>query len=281
MDCPVLIAGSSADNKLCISSQTMSSYEDVACMGDFVDEDFIDGGFDSDMGSGAEFSWTTRDDACEWESWSASENFLPDSDRALPAVSVKDVVYYRDDSKYPDGDVCYTGINSVSCRDRYVDGDRYRLCLLRRPSRRDIGVWNNDNVNDWGLKYSCIIDWYVDATPIAVCYDCLCFIGFFRTVRSMFYDGDETLECTGHSEADGYALVGYLGYIPWCLCSPLVVNGMTQSLTEFKGPGGGLIFSETRYAGGRRCVCTCLTPPVICSAVGSSRHLIGGRVVRA
>ena len=54
--------------KLCNSSYTMSSYEEVAYMGDFVDEDIMDTGFDSDIGSEAEFRWTTRDDACAWES---------------------------------------------------------------------------------------------------------------------------------------------------------------------------------------------------------------------
>ena len=39
-------------------------------------------GFDSDMGSEAEFEWNTRNDAHAWESWSASENFPPDSARA-------------------------------------------------------------------------------------------------------------------------------------------------------------------------------------------------------
>ena len=71
-----------------------------------------------------------------------------------------------------------------------------------------------------------------DSSRIAVCYDCLCLIDLLRTMRSLFYDGDGTLECTGHSEADGCALVGHLGYIPRRLCSPLVVNGMMQSLTE-------------------------------------------------
>ena len=52
MDCPMLIAGSFVDNSLCISSQAMSNYGDVASMGEFADEDFIDTGFDSDMGSG-------------------------------------------------------------------------------------------------------------------------------------------------------------------------------------------------------------------------------------
>ena len=173
----------------------MSSYEDVASMGDFDDEDFSDTtGFDSDMGSWAEFGWNTRNDACAWESWSASGDFPPDSAIALPAVLVKDVVCYRDDGKFPEWDVCYTGINSVNNRYRYVDGDIYfvRLCVLKRPSRRDIGVWNNDKVNDWGLKHRFTIDWYMDATdspPSAVCHDCLYLVNLIRTMRYLFYDG--------------------------------------------------------------------------------------------
>ena len=54
----------------------------------------------------------------------------------------------------------------------------------------------------------------------------------------------------------GCALVGNLGYIPQCLCSPLVMNGMTQYLTKFKGPGCSMMLSKTMYAGGQRCVCT-------------------------
>ena len=72
----------------------------------------MDTGFDSDIGSEAEFRWTMRDDACAWESWRASGNSLPDSAGALLAVSVKDVVYYRNDSKCQEGDDCYTGIHS-------------------------------------------------------------------------------------------------------------------------------------------------------------------------
>ena len=45
-------------------------------------------------------------------------------------------------------------------------------------------------------------------SPIAVCYDCLCLVYLLRTMRSLFYDGDGALEWTGHSEADGCALVG-------------------------------------------------------------------------
>ena len=123
-----------------------------------------------------------------------------------------------------------------------------------------------DSRTEWGLEHSFTIDWYVDSTdtsPSAVCYDCLCLIGFFRTVKSLFHDEEETRN--------------HLGYVLRCLCLPLVVDGMTQSLTEFKGPGCALIVSETGYTGGRRCVCTCLTSPAICSAGGSSRPLIGRR----
>ena len=56
-------------------------------------------------------------------------------------------------------------------------------------------------------------------------------------MKSLFHDEEETLNRTEHGEADGYALVRHLGYVPRCLCLPLVVNGMTQSPTELKGPG--------------------------------------------
>ena len=103
MEYPVLISDSCVDNGLCLSSQTMSSYKDVAYMGHFPDEDFIDTGFDSDMGSEAEFEWKTQNDVYAGESWSASENFLPDSG--------KDLVYYRDDT--------------VNGAERYIDGAGY------------------------------------------------------------------------------------------------------------------------------------------------------------
>ena len=73
-----------------------------------------------------------------------------------------------------------------------------------------------------------------DSSRIAVCYDCLCLIDLLRTMRSLFYDGEETLECTGHSEADG--------------CAVVVVNGMMRSLTEFKGPGCGQIQYKSRLS---------------------------------
>ena len=156
-----------------------------------------------------------------------------------------DVVYYRDDSKCLERDVCCTGIQSVNCAERYIDGAGYlvRLCLLEQPSRQDVGV-RNDNVNDWSLKHSFTIDWYMcvaDSSHIAVCYDCLCLIDLLRTMISLFYDG------------------------------------MMRSLTEFKGLRRGQILSETMYAGGRQRMCTCITPLGICSAGRNLRPLIGRR----
>ena len=55
MDCPVWISGSRMVDSSTQASQALSSNRDVACMGDFVDEDFNDTGFDSDVGSGMEF----------------------------------------------------------------------------------------------------------------------------------------------------------------------------------------------------------------------------------
>ena len=96
-DCPVFIAGSIVDDSLCISSKEMSSYVDVASMGDFKDAT----SFDSDVGSGAELEWNTWDDACAWESHNASGDFSPDSAISLLAVLVKDVECHREDCGFP------------------------------------------------------------------------------------------------------------------------------------------------------------------------------------
>ena len=81
MDCPVWISGSRMVDSSSQASQELSSNRDVACMGDFVDEEFNDTGFDSDVGSGMEFEWNTRNDAYVWE----SVKFPPDSVTDFPA----------------------------------------------------------------------------------------------------------------------------------------------------------------------------------------------------
>ena len=57
----------------------------------------------------------------------------------------------------------------------------------------------------------------------------------------------------------------------------LFYDGMMRSLTEFKGLRRGQILGETMYAGGRQRMCTCITPPGICSAGRNRRHPIGHR----
>ena len=68
MDRPVWIYGSRMVDSLSQASQALSSNRDVACMGDFVDEDFNDTGFDSDVDSRMEFEWNTWNDAYTGES---------------------------------------------------------------------------------------------------------------------------------------------------------------------------------------------------------------------
>ena len=190
MDCPVWISGSRMVDSSTQASQALSSNRDVACMGDFVDEDFNDTGFDSDVGSGMEFEWNTQNDAYTWE----SVKFPPDSITTFPARSVKEVVCYRDDIKSPEEGVCCTGIHSINCATRYIDSARclVRWCLLGQPCRRDVGVRSTDNVNDWSLRHSLTIAWYMDVSDsscIAVCYDCLWLIDHSRVLISLFYDG--------------------------------------------------------------------------------------------
>ena len=48
MDCPVWISGLRMVDSSSQASQALSSNRDVGCMGDFVDEDFNDTGFDSE-----------------------------------------------------------------------------------------------------------------------------------------------------------------------------------------------------------------------------------------
>ena len=55
------------------------------------------------------------------------------------------------------------------------------------------------------------------------------------------------------------------------------MDRMTQYLTEIKGPGWSLLFSETLYAGGRRRVGICSTLPEACSAGRILLALIGRR----
>ena len=184
-----------------------------------------------------------------------------------------------EDCGFPEWDVCWIGLDFCKCRHRYVDGDIYLawLCLLERPGRRDNRVRNDDNVNVRGLNHKLTICWHTDATdsqPLAVCYDCLCLI---RTMISLSYDGDGALEWFGHKKGYDCPPAGELGYLPRCLCSPLVMDRMTQYLTEIKGLSWSLMFSKTLYVGGRRRVCTRGTPPEACSAGRISLTLIGRR----
>ena len=166
MDRPVWIYGSRMVDNLSQASQALSSNRDVACMGDFVDEDFNDTGFDSDVDSRMEFEWNTWNDAYTGE----SEISPPDSVTAFPARSAKEVLCYRDDKKSPEEGACCAGIRSVNCVTRYIYGAR--LCLLEQPGQRDGDVRSTNIVNDWGLEHSFTIALctnVADSSYIVVC----------------------------------------------------------------------------------------------------------------
>ena len=254
---------------------------DVASMGDFDSEDSDDAiGFNSDEGSVAELEWNTWDDACAWEFQNAPGVFPMDSAVTRPTGILKDSVYCIVDSAFPEWDVCCTGHDIDRYRHRFVDGDIYlaRLCLLGRPGPRDIREWKDEKVNVRRLEHRHTICWHTGVTdfrPLAVCYDCLCLISLLRTMMSLSYDWDGALDWIGHDEGYDCSPAGELGYLSRCLYSPLVMDRMTQYLTEIKRPGWSLLLSKTMYAGAQRRVCTCGTPPGSCSAGRISLALIG------
>ena len=94
---------------------------------------------------------------------------------------------------------------------------------------------------------------------------------------SLSYDGDGALEWIGHEKGYDCPPAGELGYLPRRLCSPLVMDRLTQYLMEIKGPDWSLMFSKTLYAGSRRRLCTRGTAPEACSAGRISLALIGNR----
>ena len=176
--------------------------------------------------------------------------------------------------------VCCTGPD-ISIH-RYVDGDicLARLCLLGRPGLKDIRERNDENVDVRRLDHRHTICWYtgvIDSRLLAVCYDCLCLISLFWTMISLSYDWDGAFDWIGHDEGYDCSPAGELGCLPWCLYSPLVMDRMTQYLTEIKGPGWSLMLSKTMYTGARRCVCTRGTPPGVCYAERILLALIGHR----
>ena len=238
MDRPVWIYDLCMVDNLSQASQALSSNRDVACMGDFVDEDFNDTGFDSDLDSRMEFEWNTWNDAYTGE----SEISLPDSVTAFPARSAKEVLCYRDDNKSLEEGACCAGIRSVNCATRYIYGARclVRLCLLEQPGQQDGDVRSMNIVNDWSFTIAWCTN-VADSSYIVVCYECLWLIDHSRVLISLFNDG------------------------------------IVRFLTEFEGLGRGQILNETMSAGGRRRRYACLAPPGKCSAGRNLRPLIGCR----
>ena len=93
---------------------------------------------------------------------------------------------------------------------------------------------------------------------------------------SLSYDWDEVFVWTGHDEGYGRFSGWELRYLPR-LYSPLVVDRVTDCLTEIKVRGWSRALSGDMYTGTRRCVCTCETLLGVFSAGRISLTLIGRR----
>ena len=129
---------------------------------------------------------------------------------------------------------------------------------------RNIIHRNEEYVDVRKLSHGHMVSWdsgVADSQPLAVCYDCLCLIYLFRTVMSLSYDWDEVFGWIRHDGRYDCYPAGALEYLPRCMYSPLVMNRMTQYLTQIKVLGWSLVHREAMYTDARRCVCTCETPP--------------------
>ena len=138
-----------------------------------------------------------------------------------------------------------------------VDGDMYsaRLCLLGPSGVENIRTRSEKYVDIRRLSHRHAVRWdpgVADSRGLAVCYDCLWLISLFRTVMSLSYDWDEVFVWIGHEEGYDRSPGWELRCLPRRLYSPLVVDGMTQYLTEIKVPGWSLVLNETMNTGARR-----------------------------
>ena len=204
-----------------------------------------------------------------------------------PAVDFRDNVTSREDGEKHVKDVCITGFSLSAHRYfglsgvGYVDGDMYsaRLCLLGPSGVEDITKQREEYVDIRGLSHRHTVRWdlgVADSQVLTVCYDCLCLIFLFRTVMSLYYDWDDVFVWTGHDEEYDRSPGWELRYLPH-LYAPLVVDRVTEYLTEIKVPGWSPALSGDMYTGAWRCVSTRGTPLGVFSAGRISLTLIGRR----
>ena len=288
-DCFVSDVGSSVDSSFCMPEKEDLRNADVESVVDFDSEDSVmDFCIDSNEGSVAELEWNTWDEACALDFQNASGVFPPDSAVIRPAVNFSDNVNNTEDGGNLAWDVCITGL-SLNAHGYfglsgvgYVDGEMYsaRLCLLGPTGVEDIRKRREEYVDIRGLSHRHMVCWdlgVADSQVLTVCYDCLCLISLFRTVMSLSYDWDEVFVWTGHDEGYDRSPGWELLYLPRRLYSPLVVDRVTEYLTEIKVPGWSLVLSGDMYTGARRCVCTRGTPLRVFFAGRISLTLIGHR----
>ena len=138
-----------------------------------------------------------------------------------------------------------------------------RFCLGQQHSLWDSVIRNDDSMIIDILYPKLTIYCHVadmDYPSPAVCYDCIYLMSLIWITTSLSYDGDGTVNRTGHDGGYDCSPVGILGCLPRCLCLPWVIDGMTQLLTKINGPYSDMLLRKTMHGGGRRGVCTSATP---------------------
>ena len=176
-------------------------------------------GDNSDTDSVAELEYNTWNYACAWEFRSASGNSLPGLIQNPPTEIIRNTPCYTE--------ICGHG--------GYVDGGIHppRFSLGQQHSLWDSGIWNkkNDSMIIHRLHPKLAIYCHTDdmdyASP-AVCYVCIYLMSLIWITTSLSYDGEGTVNRTGHDGGYDCSPAGILGCLPRCLCLPWGIDGMTK-----------------------------------------------------
>ena len=75
-------------------------------------------------------------------------------------------------------------------------------------------------------------------------------MSFIWITKSLSYDGEGTVNRTGHNGGYDCSPAGILGCLPRCLCLPWAIDGMMQLLTKINGPYSDMLLRKTMYSGG-------------------------------
>ena len=111
----------------------------------------------------------------------------------------------------------------------------------------------------------------------AVCDDSVVLKFLIQIIRALFSDDGDTTGRNGHDTDDGGSPAGLLGYLPWRLCWPRSLHGMTQCLAKIKGPSVNILTRVIINDGGLWDVRISVTLPATCAGMEIHSTVIGLR----